>query len=193
MDNNFRFRLTNERKISKTGIFFVFIETLACYFIFYKSFQIANIFEIKIGGLLILLFLLLIYLISMYTYYNLLKIIIMEMYFTQEKKLYIKYYFLRKLKEKTLDLNELFFRLEPRLNHNQEIVILDKNYKRLFKIRGSNGIGTDDLNKIAISFRNADIKEHKRKLLDKKAFLDDWKIIYINYFSKDIFRNFWYI
>lgn len=115
------------------------------------------------------------------------------MILSNDNILTIKFYFLKKLKNVSFDMNTLQFRIEPTLYNEQELVIHNNNYKRLFKVRGANGMTVKDLENIIISFRNAGIKELERKGLDKKTFYDSLKIIKVNYLSKDLFRNFWYV
>lgn len=193
--NNYRFRIINKETVYKLKIFLFLIVSTA----FIYGFVIENMLEIIIElneNIITITFIYLyifMYLLICYISFNNAKIKLKELYFTQDCQLYIKYSFLGKLKEAEFDLNELFFRVESRLNHDNEIVIHNKKYKRLFKIRGNNGLSSEDLDKIAISFKNAEVKELKKTTFGKDTYKDNWRIIKTNYLSKDFFRNFWYV
>lgn len=191
--NNYRFKIINNENTYKIHLIILFLFTSTYFYALNKYNMLSILIEFNDKINILILFLLLFYLEFCYVTFNNLKINIKELYFTQDCKLYAKYLFLSKLKEIEFNLNDLYFRIESGLTLNNDIVIYDKTYNRLFKIRGSHGLSYEDLDKIAISFRNAKVKELKNTSFDKKTFKDDWGIIKTNYFSKEIFRNFWHV
>lgn len=193
LKNNYRFKIINNENVYILNIILLIILTSALIYGFNKH-NIWNILiEFNEEIVILILFIIFIYLLNCYISFNNAKIKLKELYFTQDCQLYIKYSFLGKLKEAEFNLNELFFRVESRLNHDNEIVIHNKKYKRLFKLRGNNGLSSEDLDKIAISFKNAEVKEFKKTTFGKETYKDNWRIIKTNYLSKDFFRNFWYV
>lgn len=190
MENRpYKFRITNERKYS----IFLIVLIILTFISFLKLTEIIISGGISIEAILVFI-LNFIFHFGFFTWtFNNVKISIIEMVLSNDNILTINYYLLNKLKKVSFDMNKLLFRIEASKGVYPEIVIHDNKFKRLFKIRASNSIEGRDIENIIISFRNAGIKELERTGFDKKTFYDSLKIIQVNYLSKDIFRNFWYV
>lgn len=191
MENRpYNFRITNERKnsiIHLLSIYITFILFLLC--VGYLKPE-----GISFGVFMFFIIIFFIHFYFAYTNFNSFKINIIEMILGNSNVLTINYYFLKKInKVSHYNMNDLQFRVEPTLANGQEFVIHDNNYKRLFKVREGNGMEGEDLSKIVSELRNSGIKELERTGFDKKTFKDSLKIIKVNYLSKDVFRNFWYV
>lgn len=186
---NYKFRITNKRKYS----IFLILLIILTFISFLKLTEIIISGGIRIEAILVFI-LNFIFHFGFFTWtFNNVKISIIEMVLSNNNILTIDYYLLNKLKKISFDMNILLFRIEASEGVNPEIVIHDNKFKRLFKIRASNTIEGRDIENIIISFRNAGIKELEKKGFDKNTFRDSLKIIKVNYLSKDIFRNFWYV
>lgn len=90
----------------------------------------------------------------------------------------------------------LQYREDVTFIHNKGIIILDSKFKRIFKIRDTNEITENDIEEIIKIFKNSNFNNihsgiNQNNILEK--FKRNLKIIKVNYLSKDVFRNFWYV